>query len=141
MQYVWLPVLAFAIWLTGPGRVAAQGVQLGGQDLALWVASPTAIFFAGIVAGIVEAAKRNGLPNNWSPVLAIVLGFLGSLLYVMFYGGGIGWRPEVGDILIRGLTIGLMAGGVWALTRTATRVAGGEENMEGRPQVDRRAPR
>ena len=140
MRYGWVAILLFAVWLTGPGRswASVQGQTPGGEDLALWVASPTAIFLAGVISGIVGVAKRTFLPNNLSPVLALVLGVLGSLAYVQFYGGGLGWRPEVGDVLVRGVTLGLMAGGVWALLKATGKVVSKEEDVAGNPLAERR---
>lgn len=109
-----------------------------GQDLALWVASPLAVLLAAILTAIVEAAKRAGFPNNLCPWLAIALGVVGAVAYVQFYGSGVGWRPEVGDSLIRGLVLGLMAGGVFSLVRATSRVATGEETIQGVATVERR---
>jgi len=102
------------------------------------VTSPTAIFLGAVISGIVEVVKRNGFPDNLSPLLAVGLGVLGGLGYVQFYGSGIGWRPEVGDVLLRGLVLGLIAGGVFAFTKTVGKVFGNEEDTHGKPVKERR---
>ena len=130
-------VWAAATFLFGLGRAHAQPV-VGGQDLALWVTSPTAIFLGGVIAAVVQAAKKIGFPDNLSPVLAVALGVVGGLLYVLFYGSGLGWRPEVGDVLLRGLVLGLISGGVFTFTTAIARTVSGQENIHGQAIVERR---
>ena len=129
------------LFVVGPTVAAARLWQLApGTEpgIVTWIASPLAVFLGAVLAAVVEAVKRAGFPNNAAPFLAVGLGTVGALLYVVFYGKGLGWTPEVGDILLRGFVLGLVSGGMFTFSKALGRVASGEETWGGTQRVERR---
>ena len=58
-----------------------------------------------VVIGLVEVAKRVGLKGNYLPLLAVLLGIIGSCL------GALGY---VGHMVITGIVAGLTAVGLFS---------------------------
>lgn len=58
------------------------------------------------ILGLVELAKKAGLPDKWSPVFAVVLG-LGAGLTLLFPG-------DLGQGVVVGLALGLSATGLYS---------------------------
>ncbi len=67
-----------------------------------------------VVNGLVEVAKRVGLPNRFAPVLAILFGLLAALMLQNL-------EQPVAMIIIEGLLIGLSAVGLYSGTRNVLR--------------------
>lgn len=75
------------------------------------------VTFGGVLAvpliiGLVEAAKRGGLPARWSAPLAIALGLALRLSYQLAAGPAelLSWL----DALVQGLALGLAASGLYS---------------------------
>ena len=67
------------------------------------------ILIVPLILGLVEVAKRVGLPDKWSPILSVVLGLLAGVLLL---------SPE--DIrrgVVVGLALGLSATGLYSGTK------------------------
>jgi len=114
--------------------------QAGGGILR-WLLSPTSIFLAAVIAGLVECALRAGWPRNLGALLAVGLGAVGAILYVVFFAPpGLDWSSApVGRVLFEGLVLGLMASGTWTAYKEAVRVVQGDETLSGFPTRERRA--
>jgi len=67
-----------------------------------------------VVNGLVEAAKKAGLPNKFAPLLAILFGLLAALALRNL-------EQPVTMIIIEGLLIGLSAVGLYSGTRNVLR--------------------
>ena len=65
------------------------------------------VIIVAVVTGLVEVAKKVGLPSKYAPLLAIVFGL----------GGGIYAATEVKEIVFYGLIIGLAASGLFDLAK------------------------
>lgn len=65
-----------------------------------------------LIIGLVEVAKRSGLPASWSAPLAIALGLALRLSYQLAVGPGdpVHWL----DALVQGLALGLAASGLYS---------------------------
>jgi hypothetical protein len=76
--------------------------------------NPTVYGVASVPAiiGLVEAAKRLGLPSTWAPALAVVLGILAGA--AVLAGPGQPWIQPV----VQGIALGLSAAGLYAGTST-----------------------
>lgn len=66
-----------------------------------------------VIVGLIEVAKRAGLPKRFSPILAIALGILAGIVYL-----------ESGSIkegVLKGIAIGLASVGLYSGTRNVIR--------------------
>lgn len=61
------------------------------------------------IMGIIEAAKRSGMPSKWAPLLSIALGLGGSFAF-----GGDGELPTT---ILEGIILGLSAAGLYSGTK------------------------
>ena len=61
------------------------------------------------IIGLVELAKRAGLPSRYAPVLSLICGLLAGLLY---YG------PDLRQAILYGVALGLMASGLYSGGKT-----------------------
>lgn len=57
-----------------------------------------------IIIGLVEVAKRTGLPNKFSPLVSVILGLVFGIMYL---------NPLLDGIVV-GLVIGLSATGLYS---------------------------
>lgn len=67
---------------------------------------------AAIVFGLIEIAKRVGMPSKFAPALAVVLGILLNWLS--------GWQG-VGNVIVGGIIAGLSAVGLFSGTKNTYR--------------------
>lgn len=82
------------------------------------IAQPEAVAWGGVAAlplvvGIVQVAKRAGLPARFAGVLALALGVGGGIFYG--YAAGL----DVAASVPQGILVGLAASGVWSTTKSA----------------------
>lgn len=75
----------------------------------------SAVVIIAVIGGVVEVAKRAGLPHRWAGILSLVVGVLFGL--VSFFTSG----PELVNALTNGAVMGLTATGVYAATAAAAR--------------------
>jgi hypothetical protein len=68
-----------------------------------------------VVVGLVEVAKRAGLPAAWAPAVAIATGLALSV------GLAVSGASELTLALLRGVVWGLAASGLYAGARTVAR--------------------
>lgn len=66
----------------------------------------TDVVLIPVIVGLVDALKGYGLPKRWLPVLSILFGVVGGVVY-LFPGD---WRLGV----VSGVMMGLSAGGLYA---------------------------
>lgn len=59
-----------------------------------------------VVTGIVEVAKRFGLPTHWAPLVSLALGIVSGFVYL--YPG------EPAQAVLAGVVIGLSASGLYS---------------------------
>ncbi|MDQ0174362.1 hypothetical protein [Bacillus chungangensis] len=64
-----------------------------------------------LILGVVELAKRLGLPTKYSPIVAVVFGLLFGIFYV---------ADGLKDGLIIGLAMGLAASGLYSFGKNVT---------------------
>lgn len=64
------------------------------------------VFIVPLILGLVEIAKKAGLPSKWSPVFAVVLGLVAGLT-LLFPG-------DPGQGVVIGLALGLSATGLYS---------------------------
>lgn len=64
------------------------------------------IVLVPIIIGLVRAAKLMGLPSRWQPALALLLGVIGSWIYVA--------PDDFKQALLTGVVMGLSAMGLWS---------------------------
>lgn len=64
------------------------------------------VFIVPLIIGLVEAAKRVGLPSKWSPVLAVVLGLLAGIMLL--------FPEDLRQGVVVGLALGLSATGLYS---------------------------
>jgi hypothetical protein len=77
-----------------------------------------------VIVGLVEVAKRAGLPSAWAPVVAVGLGLLWSVTETLV---GPGPRPEaVWHAVVRGLALGLSAAGLYDVGKQALKATLGD---------------
>ena len=69
----------------------------------------TLTLVTAVVIGLVQSAKILGMPTKFAPVLAIVLGVLGTSTLAMYQ-----FSPE---IIFAGVICGLTACGLWSGTK------------------------
>ncbi|GIN85221.1 hypothetical protein J6TS2_16070 [Heyndrickxia sporothermodurans] len=65
-----------------------------------------------LIAGIVELFKRAGLPNKYSPFVAVALGLLFGFFYI---------ADNVKEAIIVGLMLGLSASGLYSGSKNITK--------------------
>jgi hypothetical protein len=74
-----------------------------------------------VIIGLVEVAKRMGLPTAWAPVVAVGLGLLWSVTEAIV---GPGPGPEaVWQAIVRGLALGLSAAGLYDVGKQAVKAS------------------
>lgn len=68
-----------------------------------------------IVLGLVQVAKISGLPSQWAPLLAVMLGLVGGVALGFASGAsdGMVWATDVST----GLLAGLGAAGIYSGTK------------------------
>lgn len=71
------------------------------------------VLLVPLIVGLVEVAKRSGLPVRWAPLLAVALG--------LGVAGVVSYRRELGPALLWGLALGLAACGLYSGARTVRR--------------------
>lgn len=82
------------------------------------ISDPSMVGWGGVAAlplvvGIVEVAKRAGLPPRWAGLVALILGVAGGIAY----GALAGFAAL--EALPSGLLVGLAAAGAWSTTKAA----------------------
>lgn len=73
-----------------------------------FIVSPTVLSLIPIVIGLVQVSKIY-INNRYAPLLAIVLGIVGSFLVVI--------DMTIGETLISGIIVGLSASGFYSGTK------------------------
>lgn len=68
------------------------------------------VVIIAIVIGITQVAKQLGMPNRFSPVLAIICGI--GIAFVATMGGF--W-----EVVLQGVIVGLTAAGLWDLGKVS----------------------
>jgi len=84
------------------------------------------ILIVPTIVGLVEAAKRLGLPVAYAPPLAVGIGLTISVGYAV--AADLPGGTEVADATLRGLALGLSSAGLYSTVRqglTGRDVAGG----------------
>ena len=71
--------------------------------------SITLAVITAVVIGLVQLAKKTGLPARWCPLLAVVLGVLGLSALTFF--------QPVTEVILTGIVIGLSAVGLYSGAR------------------------
>lgn len=64
------------------------------------------ILIVPLILGLVEVAKRVGLPDKWSPILSVVLGLLAGVLLL--------FPEDIRQGVVVGLALGLSATGLYS---------------------------
>jgi len=67
------------------------------------------VFIVPLIIGLVEAAKRVGFPDKWSPLLSVVLGLIAGLTIL--------FPSDLGQGVIVGIALGLSATGLYSGTK------------------------
>lgn len=62
-----------------------------------------------IVIGLVQLAKKTGLPTRWCPLLAVVLGIIGLLSLAFF--------QPIAEVIFAGIVVGLSSVGLYSGVR------------------------
>lgn len=62
-----------------------------------------------VIVGLIEAAKRGGLPKRFSPVLALALGILAGVVYLD--------TESMKEGVLQGIAIGLASVGLYSGSR------------------------
>ncbi|GIN39750.1 MULTISPECIES: hypothetical protein [Heyndrickxia] len=70
-----------------------------------------------LIAGLVELAKRAGLPIKYSPYVAIILGLLLSFFYL---------TDNIKEGIIVGLMLGLSASGLYSSSKNIAKNSNGK---------------
>ena len=95
------------------------------------------ILIVPTIVGLVEAAKRLGVPTAYAAPLAVGLGVLISVGYAL--AAGVPERGALADATLRGLALGLSAAGLysgvrgWQQDRTSPVPAGPPSDSEREP--------
>jgi hypothetical protein len=71
------------------------------------------VLLTPLIVGLVEVAKRAGLPPRFAPLLALALG--------MGVVGAVAVRPEASRVLVWGIALGLSACGLYSGGRALVR--------------------
>jgi hypothetical protein len=74
------------------------------------------VLLTPLIVGLVEVAKRAGLPSRFAPLLALALG-MGVI-------GAVAVRPEASRVLLWGIALGLSACGLYSGGRALMRGEG-----------------
>lgn len=83
---------------------------------------PLALALIPVILGLVEAAKRIGLPARWAPLVSIALGIVAGVLYLDPAD------PRAG--VLSGLVLALSAMGLWSGGKATV-----EQVQRGKPNV------
>lgn len=70
---------------------------------------PIDVIIIAVIIGLVEAFTRLGLPKRFAPVVAVVLGIIGGIVYIFPD------RPAMGVLV--GLVMGLSSVGLYSGTK------------------------
>ena len=71
-----------------------------------------------LLTGLVEVAKRSGLPGRYAALLALALGI--ALTAVGYVADNSGWRGPY-DALLQGIAYGLASSGLYSVAGAVTR--------------------
>lgn len=82
------------------------------------------VVLSAVVVGVVEIAKRTGLPDRFAPLASLVIGVGLALLYL---------GPDWQTALLTGLALGLMASGLYSGTKA---VLLGDEEQRVRARIE-----
>ncbi len=83
-----------------------------------------------VIGGMVEVAKRAGLPSRWAGIMSLMVGIVFGLVSFLTSG------PELINALINGAVLGLTATGAYAATAAAARPAIAKRNANRSPPAD-----
>jgi hypothetical protein len=73
----------------------------------------SAVVIIAVIGGVVEVAKRAGLPSQWAGILSLVVGV--GFGIVSFFTSG----PELINAVVNGAVLGLTATGAYAAAAAA----------------------
>jgi uncharacterized membrane protein (DUF441 family) len=79
-----------------------------------------ALVLSPVAVGIVEVAKRAGLPTRWAPAFALVAGVVLALLAA--WGDVLGgFEGNWARVVLTGMVVGLTASGLYSGVKTTAR--------------------